>query len=279
MRIRCLVWCLLGTVSALGQGVTNFEVRANADNVNLRVRPDAGTEVVAQARENQRLSVVRVEGEWLGVRAPTNSGVWIKTQFVKNGVVTGGKIRLRCGPGISYRDVGVIREGVAVVTRENHGDWVKIVPPADLVLWISRSMVASIEPVLVMHESEPVAPMTNSPGLSQPGTDTESTNRLFAGELPPGLAREHLAPVLGQGALVKRVGKVERVPLAFFRGVNYRLVDEKDGQPVTVCYLEGNDQQMPSLVGQRLCVKGREYWMKNQSCAVVYPELITPVGK
>jgi hypothetical protein len=29
-------------------------------------------------------------------------------------------------------------------------------------------------------------------------------------------------------------------------------------------------------VGRRLSVKGREYWLKNQRYAVVYPELITP---
>ena len=58
--------------------------------------------------------------------------------------------------------------------------------------------------------------------------------------------------------------------------MDYRLVDVRDGTKVTVCFLEGNDGQMPSLVGRRLSVKGREYWLKNQRYAVIYPELITP---
>jgi hypothetical protein len=98
-------------------------------------------------------------------------------------------------------------------------------------------------------------------------------------ELPPGLTLDKLAAVLGQGALVERTGTVERVPLAFFRGVDYRLMDVRDGTRVTVCFLEGNDSQMPSLVGRRLTVKGREYWLKNQRFAVVYPELLMPVAE
>jgi len=272
-----LQWIGLGMVwalSALGQGTTNGDYRVMADKVNLRVRPDAGTEVIAQAQEGQTLSAVRVEGEWLGVVAPTNAGVWVKGQFVKAGVLTGDKIRLRCGPGIGYRDVGVLRKGAAVKTLEAHGEWLKIEPPADLVVWINRSL---LEPVPAATNG-PVATVVQTQEVVAVTAPVEvSTNNLFPAELPAGLTTDHLAPALGQGARVERVGTVERVPFAFFRGMDYRLVDVREGKKTTVCYLEGNDEQMPSLVGQRLKVKGRIYWLKDQRYAVVYPELITPV--
>lgn len=274
MNVKWISLGMVWAVSALGQGDTNGEFRVLADKVNLRVRPDAGSEVIAQAPVGQILLAVRVEGDWLGVVAPTNAGVWLKGQFVKDGVATGDKVRLRCGPGIGYRDVGLLRAGAAVKTVETRGDWIRIVPPVDLVVWISRSLVEAV----VAVPPAPVASAVETQVSERVSAPVEvSTNSLFPQELPVGLPLDQLAPVLGQGVRVERVGTVERVPLAFFRGVNYRLVEVREGQRVTVCYLEGNDEQMPLLVGQRLNVKGREYWLKGQRYAVVYPELIKPV--
>jgi hypothetical protein len=269
MNMKWMILGLLGAGSVFGQGVTNLEVRTVADKVNLRVRPESGTEVVAQAGDGQTLVAIRVEGDWFGVLAPTNAGVWLKSQFVKDGVVTGDKIKLRSGPGISYRDVGLLRKGVSVTVRETRGEWLGIAPPADLILWVNRSLVQPV-PVPIPEASF----MASAPRTE--GQQDVSAAAVLTRELPAGLTQDHLAPVLGQGALVERAGTVERVPLAFFRGVNYRLVDVRDGAKVTVCFLEGNDSQMPSLVGRRLHVKGREYWLKNQRYALVYPELITP---
>jgi len=190
-------------------------------------------------------------------------------------VVAGDKIKLRSGPGISYRDIGLLRKGTAVTIRMTQGEWLKVDPPTDLVLWVNRSLVQAV--VAPVPE---VALATNTAAVEIAGTGGEvSTNAVLTRELPPGLVRDQLAAVLGQGALVERTGMVERVPLAFFRGVDYRLIDVRDGTRVTVCFLQGNDSQMPSLVGRRLIVKGREYWLKNQRFAVVYPELITPVAE
>ena len=274
MKVQWIGLGLVWAVSALGQGTTNGEFRVVADKVNLRVRPDAGTEVLAQALEGQTLSAVRAEQDWLGVVAPTNAGVWIKGQFVKDGVATGDKIRLRCGPGIGYRDVGLLRKGIVVTALESHGEWVKIAPPADLVVWVSRSLV---EPIVAVSPESVVSVVETQGNAVATAPIEVSTNSLFPDELPAGLTTDQLAPVLGQGIKVERMGTVGRVPLSFFRGVNYRLVDVHEGQKMTVCYLEGNNEQMPSLVGQRLSVKGREYWLKGQRYAVVYPELIKPV--
>ena len=77
--------------------------------------------------------------------------------------------------------------------------------------------------------------------------------------------------------MVEYTGTVEKLPLAFIRQIQYRLVDSRNGRKESLCFLQGNDQQMPQLVGRRLTVKGREFRLKNQRGAVVYPELITPV--
>lgn len=267
-----LVCASLGSASAIEP--TNIQVRVVADNVNLRVRPDAGTEVVAQVQEGQILSAVWVEGDWIGILAPTNAGLWIKKQFVKDGAVIGDKVRLRSGPGISYRDVGTVVRGAVLTGLGSHGDWLKVVAPPDFMLWVNRSMVQPFEGGALPPTP---APAGEAPGAPvSPGVES-ATPRSLSRELPAGLSREDLAPVLGQGVVVERSGMVERVPLAFLRGMDYRLVAMRNGQKVTLCYLRGNNSQLPALVDRRLTIKGREYWLYNQRYAVVYPEVITPL--
>lgn len=273
MKITWIVLVWVSVHSVVAMEPTNFQVRVVADNVNLRVRPDPGTEVVSQVHDGQLLSAVRVEGDWVGIIAPTNAGLWIKKQYVKDGVVAGDKIKLRSGPGISFRDVGTVVRGAELTEIGSRGEWLQVAAPADLVLWVNRKMVQSFEggsvEVPVVDEGKPVA---------EPASVVVVTNSFLSRELPPGLSRDDLAPVLGQGAMVERSGKVERVPLAFFRGMDYRLVTMRNQQKVTLCYLRGNDSQLPALVDRRLTVKGREYWLNNQRYAVVYPDLITPLS-
>lgn len=271
-----LNWMLLGMLlsgSSWLQAGTNFSVQATADNVNLRVRPDSGTEVVGQAHKGQSLDVVRVEGDWMGVLAPTNVRVWVKSQFVRKGVVVADKIRLRAGPGISYRDVGLLNKDVPVIECESHGEWTRINPPEDLVVWVSAGMVTSVTVVV----TAPVPAGRGSVPAEQPAGETLTADVDLPRDLPAGLSQDQLSVVPGQGAMVSRSGTVEQLPLAFLRDIQYRLVETQGGRKVTICFLQGNDRQMPSLVGRRLTVKGREYWLKSQHCSVVYPELITPV--
>jgi SH3-like domain-containing protein len=264
----------MGASLAFGQGVTNYEVRVTTGQVNLRARPEDGTEVVAQAQEGQSLTVVRMEKEWRGVLAPTNAQVWIKSEFVKKGLVSGDKIKLRSGPGISYRDIGFLKRDAAVREVEIHGEWTRIAPPAELILWVHESLVTSA----AVAATNGLAATDPGPAATSAVIHVESAAPpVLLRDLPAGLTKERLAAVLGQGAMVERSGTVERVPLAFLRGVDYRLVGLREGVKVTVCFLEGNESQMPQLVGRRLIVKGREYWLKNSRYAVVYPELITPV--
>ena len=51
MKITFITLFFVSIFSAVASDLTNFQVRVVADNVNLRVRPDAGTEVVAQVQD------------------------------------------------------------------------------------------------------------------------------------------------------------------------------------------------------------------------------------
>jgi hypothetical protein len=223
------------------------------------------------------VTVRRTDGEWAQVAMPTNAGVWVNAAFIKDGMVTADRLLVRSGPGATFRDIGSVCRGETLVTLETRGEWIRCRPPADTAVWITLVLLAPVTP-------EPLAP----PGVETPApamvveTVGGTTNVAGSGPgtvvLPAGLIREELAAVLGQGATVERQGTVDRVPVAFIHCSPYRLVTTEDGRSTTVCFLRGNDEQMPSLVGRRLQVRGREFWLRAETYPLLFPDEIKPLA-
>jgi SH3-like domain-containing protein len=266
---------MAGSVWADG---TSGMFRVTADRVNLRSRPMKDAEAVAQVPVDTILSVRHIEGEWAQVPVPSNIGVWISAAFVSNGVVTADRLLVRSGPGVTFRDIGVAHRGERLEVLETRGEWVRCRPPADTAVWIAAALLAPVPvpPVLPSPAAvnpEPAGRAAPAMGVTNPAESGPGTV-----VLPAGLMREELASVLGQGASVERQGTVDRVPIAFIHCSSYRLITTGDGRITTVCYLRGNDEQMPSLVGRRLWVRGREFWLRAEKYPLLFPDEIKPLA-
>lgn len=274
-RILTAAWLGMAVGIAMA-GPSNGLFRVTADRVNLRARPSGEAEVVGQVQAESLVDVRCVDGEWACIAAPTNLSVWVSAAFVRKGVVTADRVLMRAGPGSTFRDIGALARGETLDVLETRGEWLRCRAPAEAAVWVSMALLApaasaqsSVAPTAaetrtVTVELPPVAANTNGPGTAV---------------LPAGLMREELALVIGQGAVVERQGLVDRVPLAFLHCASYRLVSEEDGRPTTVCYLRGNETQMPSLVGRRLAVRGRLYWLKAEKAPLLYPDEIKPLSE
>ena len=119
-------------------------VRVTADNVNLRAKALLTSEVVAQARYDERLSAFEIGEEWVEVAAPAAADLWVTKSFVQMPANTIGanRVNVRAGPGINYNVVCTLALGDVVEPRgEEVAEWLKIAPPASARLWISREYV------------------------------------------------------------------------------------------------------------------------------------------
>lgn len=119
-------------------------VRVTADNVNLRAKALLTSEVVVQARYDERLSAFEIGEEWVEVAAPAAADLWVTKSFVQAPANTIGanRVNVRAGPGINYNVVCTLALGDVVEPRgEEIQDWLKIAPPASARLWISREYV------------------------------------------------------------------------------------------------------------------------------------------
>ena len=119
-------------------------VRVTADNVNLRAKALLTSEVVVQARYDERLSAFEIGEEWVEVAAPAAADLWVTKSFVQMPANTIGanRVNVRAGPGINYNVVCTLALGDVVEPRgEEVAEWLKIAPPASARLWISREYV------------------------------------------------------------------------------------------------------------------------------------------
>lgn len=140
--IGLVLQCCVQNLLSYPTNTAAIKVKALKDSINLRARPALTAEVVGQAAVNQELAAKSLDMEWVEVVAPTNIDFWVLGDYLKEGVVICSQmVNVRAGPGINFSSVGQLNNETKVDVRGSHGDWIKIAPPENCSLWVSRSLV------------------------------------------------------------------------------------------------------------------------------------------
>lgn len=117
-------------------------VEVTGNNVNLRSAPGLPSDVVGQVSKGEVLELLgSVEDAWVKVAPPSNVDLWVASQYVENGIVTGNRVRVRAGANVNYKDVGIVDKGSKLEVRGRVGDWIKIAPPEGSFVWITNAYV------------------------------------------------------------------------------------------------------------------------------------------
>lgn len=172
-----------------------LKVRALKASVNLRARPALTAEVVGQAAVGQELTAKSLDTEWVEVVVPANIDFWVLGDYLKEGVVVcRQRVNVRAGPGINFSTVGQLDNAAKAEVRGSHGEWIKIAPPENCSLWVSRSLVevAPARPPPVEPPKPPgVAPAAALPPAAEsdkplpPAQDKRETPVVAATAAPP----------------------------------------------------------------------------------------------
>jgi SH3-like domain-containing protein len=251
------------------------------DRVNMRARPDGTAEVVGQLSSGAVVTVVQVAEEWVGVRPPGGTGLWVNRAFVQDGVATTSRLKVRAGPGLAYPDVGVLDAGAVVTVRTQLVDWLQIDAPTSSVLWVSRSFLRPPRLAVPAEVSRlPPKPAPPSPpALARPAPPPPASapppgpQRVPA---PEDLVQKGLIPIEAQGEVVTLEGALR--PAAYLLGPpsRYRLVESEGAATRTVCHLRGNTAQLDGFMGQRVAITGPQYWLVGVREPMVVVERILP---
>jgi hypothetical protein len=289
--IRRWMAVLLAGTAVTAALAESGRVEVQSDRVNLRARPRDEAEVAGQVNTGMILEYRGTNLEWVAVTPPTNVGLWVSSEFVKDSKVATDKLNVRAGAGINYPPVGQLYKGDSVVSRSQVGPWMEIVPPTNATLWIHRDYAKiTLDRASETASVVPATPVTVSPAVPyvRPGQPPATPVAVLpspasvkdepALSRPPDLKERELVPLAGQGEAMEREGSLHKTSIFDFGRIsNYCLMDWDRGRPLTVCYIRGNNAQLKEFEGKRLRVKGDGYWIKGSAKPVLVPREITPL--
>ena len=304
--IVCLVVAGWGLASVVGAESVPIKIKVLKNNVNLRAKPVATSEVVGQLTEGTILSARTLDKDWVELVPPLQVDGWVLTEYVKEGAIQSKqKVNVRSGPGINYSIMGQLNQGDTVEQRGAHQEWAKIAPPNSCSVWVSRSMVLVLSdkpeaPVKAeTHEPAAVAAVRPTPGkpamdpaakapIPEPTVALQPTLPPLPPASAPTLAVDvltpphpeppvdlDLVPTPGQGQAKEFTGVLRPKEFLFRSPSPFRLVVyDSDQRPTTLCFIKGNSAQLNGLMNRTMTIIGREYWVKAQKFPVLVPERI-----
>lgn len=286
-------FCAALWLAGQAAGAAETRVRVTGQRVNLRARADLGAEVVGQVPNGEVLVARSFQDDWVEVVPPDSVDLWVHRDFVRDNIVTASKLYVRAGAGINYSVVGSLSRGQYIAPKGEFGEWIRIAPPTDASLWVSRGYVEVLQPekpvparvqraapAAVPAPTPAAAPAAATVVRPAPSRVTPVPPQAVAApaevaqpRMPTDLA---LIPLEGQGRSVQREGVLLVSAFVIKRPSRYRLVRQVGNRVETICYIRGDRGEIGSYVGERLLVRGREYWVKGVRYPVVVADQVIP---
>lgn len=271
-------------------------VKVSGDRVSLRAAPELTAVLMGRAMSGDLLALVdNSNPEWVGVSPPETIDVWVHSNFIEDGAVVPARLNVRSGPSLSHGVVGVIERGAEVKLRGETGKWLRIAPPEETVLWISRDYVEVFMPEpmveadsvleipkeLVMPEE--VVEETSAVVVAVPEEFeepvAESVSKVMAVENVSEAVIDEVAvvPVSLPGRLIPNSAYEQGVVESFVGVLNptgalLTPLQDLTVETITVCYVRGNAEQVAELAGKPVKITGKTYWALDLDSPFVVPE-------
>ena len=170
--------------SPAGRGVIG-EAEVNANDVYVRSGPSMNHYTICKLAAGTRVSVLAERGVWYEIAPPPGtfsliSGQYVDTVDNKTGVINGNNVRVRAGSQINDNKYTVqtkLSKGAEVeILGENPDGFLRIKPPSNATVWISRDYVELISGHVQHAARETQAPAniadTPVPTTPQPRSET-----------------------------------------------------------------------------------------------------------
>lgn len=216
-----------------------------ADRVNVRAHPDRRAELMRKAdgtplqlSRGERVEALEERAGWKKISLPPDAIVWIKKEFVVDGVVVARNVNLRSGPSVSYAILGKRDLGDRVEALTQHADWLGIRAPAGTAAWVAAEYLQTIELQPPVAASRGPVSSDDSALQKVPGGEGQTPEVQPASPAYEGTVRPH-------GGLFQRPG-------------THSLWDEATTPPALLCYLDSHQHNLARYAGRRVRVWGEE---------------------
>ena len=284
-------------------------VTVTGDRVSLRAAPELNAVLLDRAMSGDQLLLAdNSNPEWVGVRPPQEIDLWVHSGYLHEGVVLPPLLNIRSGPSLSHGVVAIVSRDKKLTVRGELDGWMRIAPPEEAVVWISRKYT-DLSLSLVPGTADEKAPVLIT-GTEAPAPENESKIVITVIPTEPALAKlaapdpveteqvvkTVLQPVINDVMIAaagladlpetltpdseKEQGVAEQFTgtLQPANAILYKLIDPKLDTAV-VCYIRGNAEQMAAYAGRLLTLTGKVYWAKGLSQPFLVPEKIEVLKK
>jgi len=287
-KYRVIFLGLMLSFAALAQDLQ--QVTVTGDRVSLRAAPKRNAVLLDRATtEDQLVLADNSNPKWVGVRPPQKIDFWVNAEFVRDDVVLPARLNVRSGPSLSHGVVGVVARDEKLTVRGTLNGWVRIAPPKEAIVWISRAYTdvsppksASMdEPILVTGTEAPPAESESKIVITveQPKSDVPETEKEIVQQVMNELVMS-VIDVVGLPEVLEPDTEKEQGVEEQFSGILqpansilYKLVDPKF-KSIVICYIRGNSEQMEAYAGCSLTLAGRAYWATGLDQPFLVPEKI-----
>lgn len=246
------------------------------DRVNLRNKPSLESEIITQASYGDVFTALSFTDMWIEISPPDTVSTWAFSPLLfEDKEVRIPEMNLRSGPGTQFARLGQIVRGTEVIVLESLGEWRRIMTPKEVTLWISRDFVQLPPSIEQPARPEPTPTATPVP-IPTPITIVEvrTVEKIVevpvpAPSTPPPEVQApvglDLVPLRGQGTSSSRRGEVKAFLLKAGSPSRF-ILRRPDG--TTLCYLLGNEEQLRSVAGKTVIVRGRDFWVTGEDLPV-----------
>ena len=216
-----------------------------AYRLNVRVKPSTLYSTVASLRDGDTVTAVGRKGQWLQIKAPANTEVWLARQYVVNNKLT-ANVNLRGGPSVNHQKYGTAPRGMIVtIVDDKREDWIRIKPPENIFTWVSAAYInftpEDIAAIEASVNSKKQSLIKNPVALDFVKGSSRNTRQ--------------------KGMLVATQNNSTAIKFAICQKRNKRY------KPVA--YLIGKENELKKYTNKNITVTGRLRWVKGWSTPVI----------
>jgi uncharacterized protein YraI len=281
----------LGCLIAQAAGLHAETGTVQGTRCNVRALPETKAEVVTQLNKGDTVTILEhktvttggQQDAWLRIAMPPSGKCFVSAQFVKDGVITGDDLYVRCGPGTRFREVGKLPKGHKVEIVATQGEWVQIKPTSHCSAWISADLVAielPAAPPVPAIVPAPIAPAETPAATKEPSTAVERPPMIVAvtpAPAAPAVQVTETGPAEFIHYAVKE-GILKSVPNAESAPGAYQLMTMERNRIVhRICYLDTTKMNLGRFENKKVRVFGNIRWREKERDPVMIVERVDMV--
>lgn len=258
----------------------------------IRSGPGISYRPVGSVTGGMALTIRGQSGGWIEIAPPTTCGLWVNSKYVEKATPEANDVAAEEGISLDARasenELAAGQPPLAETTNSNMSPPPRIAPSRiEEESSNATTDAVNLRTVVPVEDETPSKPDANPAQLAARHPQIEQTPvkavqsepaGVFAARQPSSeLLERGLVASVSQGKTAQYEGTLGKSYMVLLSPSKYSLLKrDSKGRTITLCYVLGDESRLASLVGRRILVQGREYWLQGARDPLVVFDTLRP---